>query len=107
VLRTDLLGRSISRDELVVAEDAFSRRSGTSRLLRLLDTWRSPDREIRDSELYAIHYDYAELSGTEIKREVPCWTTRARPEVFRGQRRLLLYVVERLGSCIRVRSQER
>ncbi|HEV8434945.1 MAG TPA: hypothetical protein VGR95_16155 [Thermoanaerobaculia bacterium] len=44
---------------------------------------------------------YAFLSEVEDEREVPLFTARRNPELFRGQRTLLLEMIERLGAVTR------
>ncbi len=59
-----------------------------------LENW-IEDPESAFAHLYQL---YVFLSEVEDEREVPVFTARRNPELFRGQRTLLLEMIERLGA---------
>ena len=99
VLRTDLMGTMIDRQDVFAPTDPFKNRTGTEGLINLLDRWMSQDKELHEADLFRIHFEYSwELEQMESASALPCYVTRAKPEIFPGLRQLLIFLIEKLDA---------
>jgi hypothetical protein len=112
VLRMDLLNRPFPLKHIIQSDEP--RRAPDMRIAEALfgtstSEFSRPLREIMakgledwiedpESAFARLHRLYIFLSEVEDEREVPLFTARRNPELFRGQRTLLLEMIERLRA---------
>jgi hypothetical protein len=106
VLRVDELLKAFPIEQLVHSEEnAYADQRRETFAKGLIDWIDEPAETFPRIRLL---YDY--LPEIEEEREMPLFTARRKPEIFRGQRTLLLEMIERLGGASkrdhRLRSNE-
>jgi hypothetical protein len=97
VLRADQISRPIALKDLVHSKEAPYLDSTRESMAVDLQLWNEqPGRAlVRLDQLY----DF--LTELEEERDMPLFTARRKPEIFRGQRALLVGMIERLGALSR------
>jgi hypothetical protein len=95
VLRLDKLGKPIRMEELTESNGSEYNTGARRIIAKPLEEWPKPTSRplSRVSELYRMF-----LPELEEDRDFPLLTTRLKPEMFRGQRTLLLAMIEKLTT---------